>query len=206
MRYPSLKARAMHRNRKGGFSLFEVIVAMFIMLVGLLGIIAVFTAGMNARLLAQELLMSQELANMWADWVRFRLNESKAQGGSLGILHLSDLTAGKSGDFMADSGDFHIGSGSLNDLPTFQANVYSNYTWLITDAQDYEPRWVEEGNPAVTHKWTERRDGANVIPGALGAGPQALKQVELTIVRGTRAYKFNYIFSGVGLKYDKFAP
>lgn len=196
------------RRSKGaqGFSLFEVIVAMFIMLVGLLGIIAVFGAGTNARLLAQELVVSQELANMWADWMRFRLNESKAAGGSLGVLHLSDLAAGKKGDFNADSGDFHLGSGSLVDLPTFQSNVYSGYGWEITDAKDYTPVWAEEADPTKTHPWDQRRDGSSVIPSTMGTGPQALKQVQLTISRGARLYRFNYIFSGVGLKYDKLNP
>ena len=189
-----------------GFSLFEVIVAMFIMLVGLLGVIAVFGAGTNARLLAQELVVSQELANMWADWIRFRLNESKATGGSLGILHLADLAKGKTGEFVSDSGDFTLGSGSLVDLPTFQANVYSGYIWTITDANDYTPVWVEDADPTKTHPWDQRLDGSSVIPAALGAAPQALKQIELTISRGSRAYRFVYIFSGVGLKYDKLNP
>ncbi|MCW8131115.1 MAG: hypothetical protein KIS92_12270, partial [Planctomycetota bacterium] len=141
-----------------------------------------------------------------ADWVRFRLNESQPTGGTLGVLHLSDLAVGKKGEFLEDTGDFHFTSGDLNNLPTFQANVYSSYAWSITKAEDYVPQWSEEGNPSVTHDWDKRRDGASVIPSGMGAAPLPLKQVELTIIRGTRAYKFNYIFSGVGLKYDKLTP
>lgn len=198
--------RPRHARGAEGFSLFEVIVAMFIMLVGLLGVIAVFGAGTNARLLAQELVVSQELANMWADWIRFRMNDSKAVGGSLGILHLTDLSKGKKGEFNNDSGDFHMAAGNIVNLPTYQSNVYSGYGWEITDSKDYVPEWVEEADPTKTHPWDERRDGAAVIPAAMGAGPQALKQVQLTISRGARLYRFVYIFSGVGLKYDKLNP
>lgn len=189
-----------------GFSLFEVIVAMFIMLVGLLGVIAVFGAGTNARLLAQELVVSQELANMWADWMRFRLNESKATGGGLGVLHLADLATWKKGEFNADTGDYNLAAGNIVNLPTYQSNVYSGYAWEITNAKDYTPVWAEEADPTKTHPWDQRRDGSAVIPTTMGNGPLALKQVQLTISRGARMYRFNYLFSGVGLKYDKLNP
>jgi len=48
-----------------GFTLFESMVAMFILLVGILGVTSVFSSGMYARLVAQELIVTQDLANQW---------------------------------------------------------------------------------------------------------------------------------------------
>ena len=88
-----MNATRWRSRRRAGFSLFETMVAMFVMLIGLLGIFSAFAAGMNARLMAQEMVMSQELATMWADWVRFRCRDSGGPGG-LGIISTTDLASG----------------------------------------------------------------------------------------------------------------
>ena len=192
----------MSRKRRRGFTLFETIVAMFVLLVGLLGIFAVFGSGLNARLLAQEILVSQDLADMWADWVRFRLNDARAKGGALGVLNLVDLATGAQGDFYEDLGDFHFGGGDPRDLPTYHHNVYRGYLWAITQVnRNYTPQYLANNNTEL-HNWDQRVDGSTVIPSAMGSAPRGLVEVELTIYRGARTYRFNYIFSGVGLKYD----
>ncbi|MFH0939292.1 MAG: prepilin-type N-terminal cleavage/methylation domain-containing protein [Planctomycetota bacterium] len=157
------------RAFRRGFSLFEIIVAMFVMLVGLLGIFAVFGSGLNSRLLAQEITVSQDLANMWADLVRF---------------NNFDPNNVATGDFYTDT-----------RLLTNGCNVYRGYTWLVTSNNaSYQPQWVtNDNNTNVLHNFGE---------GALDAAPSALKEVELTVYRGSRSYKFHYVFSGVGLKYN----
>jgi hypothetical protein len=188
-------------RRSKGFTLFEAIVAIFILLVGVMGIASVFSAGLRARMVAQELIISQELANMWADWVRFRLNaEGLAAGNTLG---LADLAAGKQGDFHADTGDFHDTAGSVMNLPTYDRNVYDGYTWEIAKVEMVKPEWIPE-NGADPLPWDQRLDGNSVY--AFGEPPGKLTRVVLHIHRGARRYKFTYHFSGVGLKYDGLYP
>ena len=207
------------RSRPRAFTLFETIVAMFVVLMGLLGIIATFSVGMKARVMAQELLISQEVATMWADWVRFRLNDTSA--GTPNRLQSSDLKVGASGDFYLDknlgSGSIHIGGGNKADLPTYQKPVYQGYTWEITAIRDgsgnagaiysYNPQWIPANVTDLTNKggklmdWTQRKDGGPIFPPAIGAPPKGLTDIELTIRHNGRPYVFNYTFSGVGLKY-----
>lgn len=189
-----------------GFTVFECIVAMFILLIGLLGVVSVFSVGMNSRLKAQELLISSDLATMWSDWVRSRLNESKGSGGAQGILHLADLDKDLSGDFYADAGDLHFAPpGDPRNLPTFQVNVYAGYKWKVEAAggtSNYRPQWMAEDGSGA-RDWSKRSDGGAALPGAMGAMPKDMLEVKLTIYRGTRIYDFFYLFSGVGLKYEK---
>lgn len=198
--------KAYGRRRRRGFTLFEVIVAMFILLMGVLGIVSVFTAGMQLRLRAQEILISHELANMWADWIRFRVNDAKPAGGALGVLHRSDLSQGKKGDFYSTDvpGDFGFSHPDPRNLPTKGMNVYQGYTWEITEAdQSYKPQFVRESDGQLI-PWDKRVDGATDLF-TWGGGTAAigtLTQVELTIRRGAHPYEFIYIFSGVGMKYD----
>ena len=189
-------------TRLHGFTLFECIVAMFILLIGLLGVVTMFSVGMNQRLQAQELVMSQELANMWASWIRFRLDDSTGGGGF--FLATGDLTAGKKGDFFQDAGDFHAGAGSLKNLPTLGANTCRGYTWEITDSRAFTPGWLPEDSTAPLD-WDKTRSGGSAIPSGMGSGPKQLREVELSVFRGARRYKFRYIFSGIGMKYDKLA-
>ncbi len=187
---------------RAAFTLFEAIVGMFILLVGVLGIVSVFGFGMQVRLHAQELVISQDLANMWADWIRVRINESKASGGY--VLHRSDLAAGKRGDFYNDSGDFHSGSGNTANLPTYQCNAYRGFQWEITAVKhDYKPRWIPDDATQAPVEWDKTLGGSSAIPPAMGSISD-LTNVELSIVRGARRYKFNYIFSGVGIKHARF--
>ncbi|MCZ7647648.1 MAG: prepilin-type N-terminal cleavage/methylation domain-containing protein [Planctomycetota bacterium] len=204
MRHPN-------RNRSSrGFTMFEAIVAMFILLMGVLGVVAVFTSGMHTRMRAQEILMSQDLANQWADWVRFRLNPDAAGGSALSAsglkLTLADLSAGKKGDFNTGLSDapFQVGAATaLGNLPTVGASTTQGYSWVIADVADYAPLWVpEDGSDDKT--WAQRLDGNALWSSADlgGATPLPLKRVDLTILRGARRYKFSYVFSGVGLNYD----
>jgi len=200
------RAGKLYPHNTRGFTVFECIVAMFILLIGLLGVVSVFSVGMNSRLKAQELLISSDLATMWSDWVRSRLNESKGAGGPQGILHLGDLTKDLSGDFYNDVGDLHFAPpGDPRNLPTYQVNVYSGYKWK-TDAAagtaSYKPQYVSEDGSGV-HDWSQRTDGGSALPGGMGAMPRNLVEVKFTIYRGTRTYDFFYLFSGVGLKYEK---
>jgi hypothetical protein len=213
-------AQTILRNRRrSGFTLFETIVAMFVVLMGLLGIIATFSVGMKARVMSQELLISQELATMWADWVRFRLNDTSATTPNR-ILS-SDLKVGAAGDFFLDknlkSGNLHVSPGSIADLPTYNKLVYQGYWWEITALHDghggaggvgtYVPQWIPANVTDLTDAggklkdWDKRKDGASIIPVNLGAPPSGLTEVELTIHHYSRSYTFNYTFSGVGLKY-----
>ena len=176
-------------------------VGMFILLVGMLGVVSIFSVGMQSRLMAQELIVSQELANMWAEWVRFRINEQPSAGAPQNRIGLADLQAGKRGDFYRDQGDFHSMPGSPENPPTFNCGVYQGYTWEITAADpNYVPQWLtDDGSRAVD--WDKRLDGGSAIPAALGTAPRRPVEIELTVVRGSRCYRFKYIFSGVGLKY-----
>ena len=184
--------------RRPGFTLFEALVAMFIMLIGLLGIVSVFSGGMQARLLAQELVVSQELANMWAEWIRFRLNENSPAGAPFNALSPGDLGAGKRGDFFSDTGDFNAAPGDPANLPTYRRSAYRGYLWEITAVNaNYNPEWLT-ADGTRTIPWDQRLDG-----GPVQAAPAALREVELTVGRGTRRYRFYYVFSGVGLRYGK---
>ena len=214
---PTLRVRL--RSPRSGFTLFETIVAMFVVLMGLLGIIATFSVGMKARVMAQELLISQELATMWADWVRFRLNDVSA--GPPNRLQTTDLKVGASGDFYLDKnlggGTLHIGGGNAADLPTFGKPIYQGYTWEITALTDgtgkagaansYNPQWIPSKVTDLTDKggqlkdWTTRLDGGPIYPVSLGGPPQGLTNVQLRIWHNGRPYDFTYTFSGVGLKY-----
>lgn len=188
-------------GRRKGFTLFEAIVAIFILLVGVMGIASVFSAGMRARMVAQELITSQELANMWADWIRFRLNSEGLASGS--ELTLADLVNGASGDFYADTGDLHLTpAGTAMNLPTHNRNAYDGFTWEISEVNDeYKPQWVPE-NGADPLPWDQRLDGSTVFNGGWATTPAHMVEVTLHIYRGARRYEFTYIFSGVGMKYD----
>ena len=216
----ALNAGSKKHRRRSGFTLFETIVAMFVVLMGLLGIIATFSVGMKARVMSQELLISQELATMWADWTRFRLNDSSASAPNR--LQSSDLKVGAKGDFFLDTnlggGNFHVAPpGNPANLPTYNKRVYQGYTWEITALHDghggaggvgsYVPQWIPANVTDLTDAggqlkdWNKRRDGSSIIPADLGAPPSGLTEVELTVRCNGRGYVFNYTFSGVGLKY-----
>jgi hypothetical protein len=60
------------------------------------------------------------------------------------------------------------------------------------------------GDPSTNsnlHYWDQTLSGAPAVPSAMGNSPKGLTQVELTIERGGRPYKFNFVFSGVGVRY-----
>jgi len=177
-------------------------IAMFVMLIGLLGIFSAFAAGMSARLMAQEMVISQELATMWADWVRFRCRDSGGPGG-LGVLATTDLSVGKSGNFYTGTGDFHFGAGDARELPTVNKNVFSGYVWRITKAnKNFIPNYLAANGVDIV-AWDKRSDGGSVVPPTMGAAPPALTEIDLTIYRGARSYTYTYVYSGVGLKYDR---
>ena len=100
---------------------------------------------MKAQVVAQELVVSQELATMWSDWVRFRLND---YGGTTtpNKLTSADLS-GASGDFYEDkdlsgTAKFHIGGGDPSDPPTYHKSIYQGYWWRVVAIVD------AQGNPA----------------------------------------------------------
>ncbi len=193
---PAIQA---HRTRRPvrGFTLFECLVAMAILLIGLLGVVTMFSIGMHARLLAQELVVSQELANMWASWVRFRMDDT---GTGPSALKRVDLQVGKRGQFFNDTGDFHAAPGDFNNLPTFGCNTYRGFAWEITQVNAaYKPRYLSESSGS-TLEWDKRIDGNGAIPAGM-TQPLPLSDVELTISRGVRVYRFNFVFSGIGLEY-----
>jgi len=189
-------------KRRSGFSLLEVIVAIFVFLVGVMGVLMTFTAGMRARMVAQELIVSQDLAQKWYEWVRFRMNEHPGAGAPVGTLTRGDLTAGKGGDFYENSGDLCLSPANhANNMPTYQCSVYRGYRWSITAVDSaYQPQW--EASDGTMRSWTQTAGGTSVVPGAVGAAPDNLTRVELSISRGTRQYRYHFIFSGVGRKYD----
>ena len=209
---------------------------MFVVLMGLMGIIATFSVGMKAQVIAQELVISQELATMWADWIRFRLND--APGATTPHkLTSADLIVNKKGSFYlekdtggggpaytiggSDPSDlplYNRGNGTTADIFKYDKTIYAGYTWEITALRDaqgnavkaagsYVPQWVPVATTDLTDKsaglmdWTKRKDGAATYPATIGALPNGLTQVELTIERYGRLYVFNYTFSGCGLKY-----
>ncbi len=193
---------SLRRRRHAGFTLFEALVGMFILLVGVLGIVTIFGFGMQVRLHAQELVISQDLANMWANWIRVRLNDSRPSGAY--ILNRADLQVGKKGDFYNDSGDFHAGGGNTADLPTYQCNSYRGYQWEISAITDgYKPRWLPEDVTKAPVEWDRTLDGSPTIPTAMG-GISGLTELELSILRGVRRYRFNYVFSGVGVRHARY--
>lgn len=186
----------------GGFSLIEVIVAVFVFLIGVMGVLFTFTAGMRARLVAQELVISQDLAQKWYEWVRFRMNEHAGPGAPTGALARTDLSVGKTGSFYENSGDlYHSPADGPNNPPTYNQTAYRGYRWIITAADHgYKPMW--EDKDGATHPWDQSKSGNSVVPSGVGAPPSPISLVELTIERGTRRYRFQFVFSGVGRKYD----
>ena len=90
-------------------------------------------------------------------------------------------------------------------LPTVGCNAYEDYYWTVASVTDYKPQWMREdtysgtGAPTVVD-WDKRKDGTDAQ--GYGNAPEALKLVELLIARGSRSYRFQFVFSGVGLKYD----
>lgn len=189
---------------------------MFVVLVGLLGVTSMFNNGMKARVLAQEIVLSQELANMWADWVRFRLNDSPKASGPY-FLKSSDLSVGQNGDFFSGAATGNFGA-DPTPLPTVGKKVYSGFMWQIgtgdptrnipgtTPANSFKPQWVNMGAKDLTptggnlHDWDQGLV-VPIIPGAMGAAPKGLTQVDLMIIRGGRPYHFTYVFSGIGMRY-----
>ena len=187
-----------HGRGSRGFTLVEAIVAIFILLVGVMGIASVFSAGMRARMKAQELITSQELANMWADWIRFRLNAEGLATSS--VLSLGDLSVGAGGDFYDNTGSLSLSTpDDPMNLPTHKRNAYEGYTWEIADVQQVKPHWIpEDGTDPVP--WDQRLDGVALY--AFGTAPAPMTEVLLYVSRGGRRYQFTYLFSGVGMKYD----
>ncbi len=191
----------MARSARHGFTLFEVLVGMFVLLVGLLGVVSMFSFGVQMRLQAQEMIAAQDLANMWSDWIRSRINDTKPGGGA--VLHRADLQEGKQGDFYLGTGDFCTGGGSINDLPTYQCSSYRGYKWEITKVNhNYKPRWMPTDTAQAPIAWDTRLDSSGLFPaGMTGAG--TLTELEMSIFRGARRYKFRFIFSGVGLRHAR---
>jgi len=188
------------RRNSGGFSLFEVIVAIFIFLIGVMGVLMTFTAGMRARMISQELIVSQELAQMWAEWMRYRINEHPSAGAPAGTLTRAMLVVGANGDFYKNTGNFYLGvASSPNNPPTYKKNVYDGYTWTISKVKaNYKPEWQASDGSRGT--WETAIGGGSSI--AVGAPPADLTEVELAVARGARQYRFTFLFSGVGLKYE----
>ena len=165
-------------RQRPGFTLLECLVAMFILLVGLLGIAAVFNAGISARLQAQEMVVSSELAEMWRDWARARLTG----GASFAI---------------GENGDFYRGDGNANALPTVGCNVYRGYFWRVASVSNYTAQWLAfDGGKDVVRDACTREDGN---PTGASLGP--LTQVNLAISRGARTYSYVFVFSNVPLEY-----
>ena len=164
-------------RQRPGFTLLECLVAMFILLVGLLGIVAVFNAGISARLQAQEMVVSSELALQWRDWAHIKLNGGGAPSAG-------------------DQGDFFTGSGA-STLPTVGCNVYRGYAWRVSSADDYTPQWLAyTGNANVPCPADTRQDGK-----ATGATLSPLLKVNLAISRGARIYNYVFVFSRVPVDY-----
>ncbi len=183
-----------------GFTLFEIIVAMFIMVVGVLGVTSVFSVGMHVRMRAQELVITQDLANTWAEWVRYRLSAE----GLNEPLTLAGLS-GATGDFYEDPGGSLATTQSVGNLPTAGLNSYQGYVWTVEKVEDYVPEFADEVD-GTTHPWNKRIDGNDIFPGSFTTPLGNLKRVHLSITRGVRIYNFYYTFSGVGLKYDEYKP
>ena len=188
------------RRRGRGFSLFEVIVAIFVFLIGVMGILMTFTAGMRARMIAQELIVSQDLAQMWAEWMRYRINEKPSAGAPNGTMTRASLAAGAKGDFYENSGSFYLPpQNSPNNPPTYHKSAYRGYGWSILKVNsNYKPQWQAENGTLGT--WELSAGGGGSVP--VGAPPGDLTEVELQIVRGAREYRFTFLFSGVGFKHD----
>ena len=189
------------RRRNGcGFSLFEVIVAIFIFLIGVLGVLLTFSAGMRARMVSQELIVSQELAQMWSEWMRYRINERPSAGAPKGTMKRAALALGSKGDFYENTGDFYLGAADApNNPPTYHKNIYNGYTWTISRVKaNYKPEWQASDGSRGT--WDTSIGGGKAV--AVGDPPADLTEVELSIARGARQYRFTFLFSGVGLKYE----
>jgi len=184
-----------------GFSVFECLVAIFILLVGVLGVISVFSVGMQSRLKAQELAVSQDLSNQWYEWVRFRMNDSQAPGGVHGTLHRTDIVPNLGGDFFAGTGDLCFAPGDVRNMATVGVDAYRGYKWLVTNTNaSFKPEWFAEDGSGV-RPWTTRLDGGGLLPAGM-SNPDDLLQVQLQIIRGVRTYPFTFVFSGVGVRCD----
>ena len=104
-------------------------------------------------------------------------------------------------------------------MPTFQKKVYAGFLWEIgtgtpglpdtaTSAPNgYLPQWVQTGALDLTpgggnlHPWNATFAGNAVVPPTMGGAPKGLTQVDLIVERNGRRYHFNYVFSGVGMRY-----
>ena len=49
--------------------------------------------------------------------------------------------------------------------------------------------------------WNLNKAGKSIYPSTIGAPAKGLTQVTLEIIRYGRRYSFNYVFSGIGMKY-----
>jgi type II secretory pathway pseudopilin PulG len=203
LRHPGTPRPGALSGRRSGFTIFECLVAIFILLVGLLGVISVFSVGMQSRLKAQELALSQDLSNQWYEWVRFRMNDTQPSGGARGILHRSDIVPNLGGDFFAGTGDLcFTPADDPRNMATVGVDAYRGYKWMLTSVNaGFKPEWLAE-NGSGTRPWTTRLDGGSLLPAGLQA-PGDLLQVQMEIVRGVRTYPFTFVFSGVGVRYDK---
>ena len=177
-----------------GFTLIETIVAMFIMLVGIVFVVGAFIPGLLNRTQAKNLIVSQELASMWSDGVRFRIGHG---------LTINDLKN--------SNGNFYTGEtslpGAFDRLPTFRRNCYIGHMWKVERVDDYTPQWIDSTtlNPDGTPKPIANRlhnwDAGLKAP-ITDAPLSPLHEVHLVIWCGGNSFKFTYVFSGVTLKYN----
>lgn len=223
-RLTSCRPRNGSRSRLG-FTLFEVILAMFVVLMGLMGIIATFSVGMKAQVIAQELVISQELATMWADWIRFRLNDA-AGATTPHKLTTADLKVGARGDFYKemDTGGvgvtYTVGGGDPSDLPLYNRGngvgtdifkydkgIYAGYEWEIKALLDakgnaagtgsYVPQWIPTAVNDLSDKSAGLKDWTQNMSGG-GTYPPAVGALPVGLTQVTlviRRYGREYSFN-----------
>lgn len=106
-------------NKNSGFTLIEVLIAMFILSVGILAVVSMFTTSMKASQLGRNVTVGNRLAQNLMEQVKTQtfssaLTDMCTSTGILNCVTTPDTTTYVAGDTDTGAGTFQEASGGIN--------------------------------------------------------------------------------------------
>lgn len=106
-------------NKKSGFTLIEILIAMFILSVGIMGVTGMFTTSMKAGVLGRNATVGNRLAQNLMEQVKTQtfssaLADMCTSTGILNCITTPDTTTYVAGDTDTGAGTFTEASGGIN--------------------------------------------------------------------------------------------